>query len=238
MFAIVTILAILILGLALGFRRFRAATLVPAARDEAAKSAKPRAAIGREFGRWLARRGPESVKSPAPGGWMPWIKGLGVWRLPIFEKWLFILFYASFLYLAASGFFFAIFIRRGLYGFPLLLHVAAGAAFAVCLTLIAFLKAGRYGVEPGPLALPADMDGLLKTRFAVSAHDLAAGLFWLFLLAALSLVVSALLPMLPWFPYEGQILLFGWHRWSALISFLAAVAFAEFEFFKPRPQAE
>ena len=44
-----------------------------------------------------------------------------------------ICFYGSFLYLAASGFFFAIFIPRGLFGYPLVGHVMAGGLFAVCL---------------------------------------------------------------------------------------------------------
>ncbi|MGA2361297.1 MAG: hypothetical protein ABSG73_02445 [Candidatus Aminicenantales bacterium] len=230
MFAVITILALLIFGLALAFRRFRI-------QHPSAEGNILYAAIIRDFRRWLGQRIPAVLSKPAPAGWPAWIKGFRLWRLPLFEKWLLIGFYGSFLYLAASGFFFAVFIKRGLYGFPLVLHVMGGALFAVCLTLIAFLRARRFTFNPGPLALPGDLDAIRKFRIPWGARDWAKGFFWLFLLAGFSLAASALLPMLPWFPYEGQIILFGWHRWSALVSLLAAIAFADLGLFRPKPEA-
>jgi hypothetical protein len=230
MFAVITILALLIFGLALAFRRFRI-------QHPSAEGNILYAVIIRDFWRWLGQRIPALLSKPAPAGWRTWIKGFRLWRLPVFEKWLLICLYGSFIYLAVSGFFFAIFIKRGLYGFPLVLHVMAGALFAVCLTLIAFLRARRFTFNPGPLALPGDLDAIRKFRIPWDARDWAKGFFWLFLLAGFSLAASALLPMLPWFPYEGQIILFGWHRWSALVSLLAAIAFADLELFRPKPEA-
>lgn len=229
MFAVITILALLAVGLGLAYRRFR--VLHPSAEGNILY-----AAIIRDFTRWLVQRGPEALKKPASAGWPAWIKGFRLWRLPLFEKWLLICFYGSFLYLAASGFFFAIFIKRGLYGFPLVLHVVAGALFAVCLTLIAFLRARRFAFNPGPLSLPGDLDAVKKFKIPWGAQDWAKGLFWLFLLAGFSLTASALLPMLSWFPYRGQIILFWWHRWSALVSVLVGIGFADLELFRPRPE--
>lgn len=230
MFAIITILALLAAGLGLAYRRFRV-------EHPSAEGNILYAAIIRDFARWLGRRIPETLSRPAPAGWPAWIKGFRLWRLPPFEKWLLICLYGSFLYLAASGFFFAIFIERGLYGFPLVLHVVAGAFFAVCLTLIAFLRARRFAFNPGPLSLPGDLESVRKFKIPWGARDWAKGLFWVFLLGGLSLTVSALLPMLPWFPYKGQIILFGLHRWSALLTLVAAIGFADLELFAPRPEA-
>jgi hypothetical protein len=229
MFAVITILALLTVGLGLAYRRFR--VLHPSAEGNILY-----AAIIRDFTRWLVQRVPESLAKPSPAGWPAWVKGFRLWRLPLFEKWLLICFYGSFLYLAASGFFFAIFIKRGLYGFPLVLHVVAGALFAVCLTLIAFLRARRFAFNPGPLSLPGDLDAVKKFKIPWGAQDWAKGLFWLFLLAGFSLTASALLPMLPWFPYKGQIILFWWHRWSALVSVLVGIGFADLELFRPRSE--
>jgi hypothetical protein len=230
MFAIITILALLATGLGLAYRRFRI-------QHPSAEGNILYAAIILDFTRWLGQRTPEILSKPAPAGWPAWIKNFRLWRLPLFEKWLLIGLYGSFLYLAASGFFFAIFIRRGLYGFPLVLHVVAGALFAVCLTLIAFLRTRRFTFNPGPLTLPGDFDAVRKFRIPWGPQDWAKGFFWLFFLAGFSLAASALLPMLPWFPYKGQIILFGWHRWSALVSLVAAIVFADLELFRPKPEA-
>jgi len=229
MFAIISILVLLAAGFALAFRRFRVG-------HPSVEGSILYAAITREFTRWLIHRLPECLKKPSPGGWTAWIKSFGVWRFSLFEKWLLIGLYGSFLYLAASGFFFAVFIPRGLYGFPLVLHVFAGAIFAVCLTMIAFLKARRYSISPAAISLPADIRSVRTMKIRFRAPDLAKGLFWLFLAAGVSLAASALLPMLPWFHYQGQVILFDWHRWSALVSLVAAMGFADLELFAPRPE--
>ncbi len=229
MFVVISILVLLAAGLAVAFRRFRV-------RHPSVEGNILYAAVAREFARWLGRRVPECLKAPAPGGWAAWIKGWGLWRLPLFEKWLLIGLYGSFLYLAFSGFFFAVFIPRGLFGFPLVLHVFAGAIFAVCLTAVAYLKARHYSSSPAAVSLPADLAAVRAIRIKARTPELAKGLFWIFLAAGVSLAASALLPMLPWFHYQGQVVLFDWHRWSALISLVAAVGFADLELFAPRPE--
>jgi hypothetical protein len=230
MFAIVTILVLLVAGLSLAFRRFR--IYHPSTEGNILY-----AAVARDFTRWLFWAGLRSLRRPAPEGWAAWVKSFRVWKLPIFERWLLICLYGSFLYLAVSGLFFAIFIPRGLYGYPLVLHVFAGGIFAICLVLIAFLRARRFAFNPGPLALPGDMESVRRFQIPWGPRDWAKVFFWLFLASGLSLAASALLPMLPWFYYKAQVLLFGWHRWSALVSLVAAIAFADLELFAPRPES-
>ncbi len=230
MFAIVSILAVVATGLALAYRRFRL-------HHPSTEGTILYAAIARDFGLWLLRRTRECLAGPASGGWAAWVRGFAVWRSPLFEKWFLLCLYGSFLYLAASGFVFAIFVPRGLYGFPLVLHVFAGAVFAVCLTLIVFLRARRFVFDPRPLVLPGDLESFRRFRIPWGPRAWAKVCFWVFLAAGVSLAASALLPMLPWFYYRGQVILFGWHRWSALVSLLAGMAFADLELFAPPPQS-
>jgi len=227
MFAIVSIVAFLAVTLGLAFRRFRI-------HHPSSEGSLLYAAVLRDFWLWLARTVPGRLREPAPGGWAAWVRGFRVWRLPLFEKWFLVCLYASFLYLAASGFFFAVFVRRGLYGFPLILHVFAGAVFAVCLTLVVFLRARRFAFNPGPLALPSDIESARRFRIPWGPQDWAKVCFWVFMVAGVSAGASALLPTLPWFYYKAQVVLFGWHRWSALVSLLAAVAFTDLELFAPQ----
>ena len=237
MFAVVSVLALLGLWAGLAFRRFktRPAGMAPGEAVGAAPETFPG---------WFFRRVAESVRKPGRDAFVDRIRSLAVLRSPLPEKWLLLGLYATFLFLAASGFFFAIFIARGLFGVMLLLHFTAGVVFAVCLALTALLKARGYLPNPGPLSLPGLADGRVVGRHIgrvlkapVPARAFVGGLFWVFTLAGFSLTVSALLPMLPWFHYQGQVVLFAWHRWSALVALLAAVAFADLEFFPRRPAA-
>jgi len=231
MFAAVSVLALLATGFALAFRRFRV-------HHPSVEGNILYAAVVRDFTRWLIWRVPAVMKRPASEGWEAWIRSFRVWGLPVFEKWLLVCLYGSFLYLAASGFFFAIFIPRGLYGYPLVLHVFAGAVFAACLTLVAYLRARRFTFHPGTLALPGDLDSIRRFEIPWGPRDWAKVVFWIFLAASVSGAASALLPMLPWFHYQGQIILLGWHRWSGLVALLAAIAFADLELFAPQPETK
>lgn len=144
---------------------------------------------------------------------------------PGWQVWVFYTLALSYVYLALSGFFFAWFIRRGLYGFPLLLHVSAGALFALSLTVILFLKA-RFYLPENLKELSAEQDAAgfycpaLKRSFP--RVYLQAVAFWIFVLAGFFLILSTLGSMLPYFDYPAQILFFNLHRWSALASVLAA----------------
>jgi hypothetical protein len=150
------------------------------------------------------------------------------WGRKNYQGWTVWVFYAlvlSYIYLALSGFIFAWFVPRGLYGFPLLLHVAAGALFAICLTIILFIKARFYLPEKVAEAAseesrPGFYCPLLHQSFL--RPYLQAVAFWVFGLAGFLLVASTLGSMLPYFNYPAQIFFFYLHRWSALASVLAA----------------
>lgn len=199
------------------------------------------------FGRYL-RRLPEEkrkINSENFKGYIHWIVSwkksflklerwdkcldyLIAWGQKNYLGWTVWVFYAlvlSYIYLALSGFIFAWFVPRGLYGFPLLLHVAAGALFAICLTIILFIKARVYLPEKVEEEASKESDygfycPLLHKSFP--RLYLQAVAFWVFVLAGFLLVASTLGSMLPYFNFPAQIFFFHLHRWSALASVLAA----------------
>jgi hypothetical protein len=129
---------------------------------------------------------------------------------------------ASFIYLGASGLGFAVFTTRGMFGLPLVLHVVAGGAFAACLAAFVVLRAkdnvaapesfvfDRFTLREVPRTLPRD---LVKPV-----------LFWVFVVSGLALTVTALGSMLRFFTFDTQVGLIEVHRYSALVSALAAIA--------------
>ncbi|MBN2206994.1 MAG: hypothetical protein JW742_06300 [Candidatus Aminicenantes bacterium] len=159
---------------------------------------------GKTVEAWLKRNYP---------GWRAWVWG----ALAL-----------SFGYLAASGLVYAIFVPRGLWGVPLLLHVMAGALFAVSLAAVIVLRARRYGFEPdkGRVAVQCLICPVLKLVPVPAARAVA---FWVFAAAGLVLTVTALLSMLPWFVYSAQLLFIAVHRYAALAATLAAIAWADFD---------
>jgi len=145
--------------------------------------------------------------------WKKWIKH----PYPGNVRWIFICLCLSFLYLAASGFLFALLFPRRLYGFPLMLHVCAGGVFAVSLALALVLRARSYVFPPEKEKTEKNSD---STRSRIY--------FWLFIVAGFLLINTALVMMLPLFSLRVQIYLFEVHRYSALIAVLAAAAFLYF----------
>jgi hypothetical protein len=214
------ILTVLVLGatfLGLAFHRFWTT------RTEA-RSTLIYSEIARMFFAWLVLRAVEMRRRASPRAWWAYLKGLPLWREPVLEKWLFICLYGSFLYLAASGFFFGIFIPRGLYGYPLVAHVMAGGLFAVCLTIVVLFK-GRDFVSV-PKAASLSLSLLDPRRMGITAARVKLWAFWLFAAAGVLLILSALLPMLPLLRTAGQRFMFEFHRYSALASTAAAMVFA------------
>ena len=228
-FIIVSLVSAAILFLGLTFHRF--CTAHPEARKSTASSV-----TSGEYGRWVAARTSEFAQSMSPARWRDITKNLSFLKYPDLEKWLFLSFYVSFLYLAASGFFFALFIPRGLYGYPLLGHVVAGGIFAVSLSLIVLLRGRNYIHESRfPESTPLTLDLKRLRLTAESAQDAA---FWIFVLAGLTLTATALIPMFPFLRYGGLKLMFELHRYGALVAVLSAVAFVDLERFnskRPKP---
>jgi hypothetical protein len=224
LFTIVTVLAVGGTLLGLAFHRFRTT------RPEA-KSSLLYVEILKKYLAWLALRTIQESRKVTPAAWWAYIRALPVWRLPGLEKWLSIGLYGSFLYLAASGFFFAVFIPRGLYGFPLIGHVMAGGLFAACLVVIVVFKGRNYISLPKPISLSLTL--LDPRKMGITAARVKLAAFWLFVLAGFLLTLSALLSMLPLLRTAGQNIMFELHRYSALLSILAAMVFAGLELFEP-----
>ncbi len=230
LFIVLTVLVLAATFLGLAFHRFWTT------RPEA-KSTLIYAELARMFFAWLVLRAVQMRRQASPRAWWAYLQKLPLWREPVLEKWLSICFYGSFLYLAASGFFFGIFIPRGLFGYPLVAHVMAGGLFAVCLTIVVLFKGRHFISVPKPASLSLSLLDPRKMRISAARVKLWA--FWLFAAAGVLLTVSALLPMLPLLRTAGQRFMFEFHRYSALVSAVAAMVFAGLELFaSPRPQAD
>ena len=223
LFTIVTVLVLAATFLGIAFHRFWMTR-------EEAKSTILYAEIIKKFFAWLALRTVQMSRRASPKAWWAYVKGLTLWREPLLEKWLDVCFYGSFLYLAASGFFFGIFIPRGLFGYPLVGHVMAGALFAVCLTIIVLFKGREFITVPKPASLSLALLDIRKMDITPARIRLWA--FWLFVAAGFLLTLSALLPMLPLLRTGGQRFAFELHRYSAVVSALAAMVFVAIELFE------
>jgi hypothetical protein len=185
----------------------------------------------KKYAAWFALGALQATRRASPkNGWAA-VKALPLWRHPILEKWLSIGLYGSFGYLAASGFFFAIFVPRGLFGFPLVGHVMAGGLFAACLAIIVIFKGRDFISVPKPVNLSLAL--LDPRKMGITAARVKLAAFWLFVLAGFLLALTALLPMLPLLRTSGQKFMFEFHRYSALASLLAAMVFAGLELFSP-----
>lgn len=140
-------------------------------------------------------------------------------------KWAVVGLVLSFLYLAASGFVFAIFSSRAIFGIPLLVHVISGGIFAVCLAAVLVFRAKEHAFlaeKIGPLEFS---QGTLSR--ILSGPILQSILFWLFVVSGLFLVATALFSMLPYFSFRAQIVLADVHKYSALAALLTAIAFLD-----------
>lgn len=229
LFTIITVITIVAAVLGLAFHRFWTT------RYEA-RSTILYVELFKKFLAWSALRTIQMGRQASPGAWWRYVKTLSLWRRPLLEKGLFVCVYGSFLYLAASGFFFAVFIPRGLFGYPLMGHVMAGGLFAASLTALVIFRGRDFISVPRPMDLSLSL--LDPRKMGITASRVKVAAFWLFVLAGFLLTLSALLPMLPLLRTAGQKFMFGFHRVSALFSILAAIVFAGLDLFeKPRPQA-
>lgn len=156
---------------------------------------------------WVGRRTAEILKPAGRRSLQVFYNNwLSLYPTP-WLRWAFIGLSSSFVYLAASGFAFAVFSSRGMYGLPLLVHVVAGGIFSVCLAVVVVFRAQEY------ISFPSQI--------------LRISLFWLFVLSGLSLVATALFSMLPYFTFSAQVGLIDVHRYSALVALLSTMAFLE-----------
>jgi hypothetical protein len=225
LFRIVSIVSILGLVGRLTYLRFRHDTVVAGAQTGSLS--------WHSYLRWLGG-GVSSLARPA--GWV-WLRATYAYCCspypPPVLRLVFIALSTSLIYLAVSGFAFAIFSPRGLFGIPLVLHVVAGGVFALSLAANTLFRAKEYtsiievftsGGRPMAYLL-----GLFSRPLRQSV------LYWVSVMAGLALVVTALFSMLPQFSFRTQVGLVEVHRWSALVLVLVAMAF--FDSILPRKGA-
>ncbi len=175
---------------------------------------------------WLFSRLFAFLKTAGTKGWRERYQQWVVKRHPGRERWVIICLGTSFCLLVASGFPFALLISQRLYGIFLLLHVTLGGVFAVCLPLALILRARHYSfdTEDTEYGQAASLPGEKSTSQSLWSKIF----FWLFVASGLSLAVTALTLMLPYFTLVAQLDLFEVHRYSALVSLLSAIAFTYF----------
>ena len=227
LFAIITILAVLGLLLRQTALRFRDS------RGTAPNGAAPRFAWG-PYGAWLAARTKAAFQIQTVQKTWTEFESWTAKYYPGWTKWLFAAFVLSFLYLAASGFFFAVFIARGIYGLPLVGHVVLGGLFAILLAGMLLWRARDYRFDK------QEEEAIEHFSFPVfknvSKAFVRKTFFWIFALAGLLIILTALLSMLPILPADAQQTLILIHKYSALAALLAAIVFVDITFIPaPRP---
>jgi hypothetical protein len=150
---------------------------------------------------------------------------------PLWTKWVFFGLLASFFFQALTGFFFEIFIPRGMFGLPLIGHMLGGGAFAASLAAMLLWRGRSYRLEEN---IPDFFDDHL--RFSPKAMSLSYGrklIFWSFAAFGLIQIATAAGSMLPIFTFATQKTLLTIHRLSALGLIITAALFAD-KVFIPR----
>jgi len=218
-FRLITLIAVLGLAGGLTYRRFRAAASSPG-RAGLTRPADYLSWLGKNTGRLVRREGRRHLASE--------YTTLISRYQGQFLCWIFIGLSGSFAYLAASGFAFALFSARGLFGIPLLIHVVAGGVFALSLTVFLLFRVKEHAAVIDSIEIRnSSLKSVLKNP---PRHLLRSVLFWIFVLAGLALTITALGSMLPYFSLETQVGLIEVHRYSALISLLAGIALLDLAF--------
>jgi hypothetical protein len=214
-FRLATVLSLLALAWRLTYVRFR---------DEVIRRGAQAGSLTRgAYFRWLGERVGSLTK---PVGWQGLVAALRYFSAFYPSSFLRVSFTglaASLGYLALSGFAFALFSPRGLFGIPLLLHVMAGGIFAVGQAILLIFRAKEYTSVFGIFTSGhQSLSFLLETFSRPLRRSL---LFWVFHVAGLVLIATALFSMLPYFSHETQLAIAATHRWSALVALLSGIAF-------------
>jgi len=217
LFILITVLSVAAVLVRLAYVRFKGPT------SAGEKNPAPFSAAA--YGKWLAGRiAPAFSKEAldkAQDIYRAWIKE----HYPGPLKWIFVGFGASLIYLVASGFFFALFIGRGMFGLPLLGHVMLGGLFAASLALVLILRGRAYRPDQDEASV---LESFACPVFKnLSGTRLRKFLFWTFAAFGLVQVATALGSMLPVFTFETQRVLVTIHRYSALALLLTAIVFLD-----------
>jgi len=217
LFRIVAAISLLAAAGRLTYLRFRDETFSAGAQSGSLSRAA--------YFRWLGRRLGAFLR---PSGWnelrAAWAYLCALYPPPM-RNWVIVGLSASSAYLAASGLAFAILSPRGLFGIPLLLHVVAGGVFAVSLSANVVIRAREY---TSLIDIFTSAERPLGDFVGLFARPLRqALLYWVFVVAGLVLISTALFSMVSFFSLRTQTALIEAHRWSALAAVLSAMAFLD-----------
>jgi len=220
LFIIITVLAVVGLAFTLTFFRFLSGSGTPSA------GKRDLLALAGAYGEWLG----EGMRAFLEPGFLVKIQAFfRTWagqKYTGWRQWVFAALIVSFGYCAASGFFFAVFVPRGMFGIPLLCHVMAGGLFAVSLAAALILRAGAF--RPGAGDPSSEKCGFCPALKNLPKKGILTILFWMSAAAGLCLIVTALASMLPYFHYRAQLPLFEFHRYGALAYLLLAMIYFDF----------
>ena len=216
-FIIVTVLAVLGLVFRLTFVRFLGG------RDADRRAGAP--SLLREYAGWFGDGVRGLFMGDFPGRAWTFMKTWLALNYAGWRQWVFWALAASFGFCVATGFAFALFTTRGMYGLPLLAHVMAGGLFAVSLAAALLLRARAYRPDADPGPETCDFCPIMKT---LPRKLILTVLFWIFAAAGLCLIITALASMLPYFYFRAQFPLLDLHRYGALAALLAAAALFDF----------
>jgi len=184
-----------------------------------------------DYLRWLTAR-MKSVFSPAfPVKVWNVFNGWAGAHFPGLLKWIFLVFVAAFFYLAGSGFFFALFFRRGMFGLPLLAHVMSGGLFALGLAVILLWRARAYRPDQAEAAVFESFACPVFKNLSKAFARIAV--FWAFAAFGFVQVTTALCSMLPVFTYETQNAIIMIHRYSGLGLVLTGILLLDLALLEP-----
>jgi|GEM_PF-393065 hypothetical protein len=224
-FILLTVLSVAGLLIRQSTLRFRAASAADSVPGKGPRFAWP------AYVSWLGKRARElGTKKALSRAWAV-LKAWAADHYPGPLGWVFAGLVISFLYQAASGFFFALFVPRGMFGLPLLAHVGSGGLFALSLAAVMFWRARDYG--PGKTA-KASFSGFACPVFKnLSRSEFSKMAFWALAFFGFIQVATALGSMLPVFTFRTQVAIIRLHRYSALALLLSVILFADLVFLPP-----
>jgi hypothetical protein len=179
----------------------------------------------RQYAGWLGDGVRGLISAETPGRALAFMKSWLAVNYPGWRQWAFWALALSFGLCAASGFVFALFVGRGLFGLPLLAHVMSGALFALSLPAVLLLRARAFRPDAGPGTEAFNLGPLVQV---VPKQTLLTALFWAFAASGLALIVTALASMLPYFYFRAQFPLLEFHRYAALAGLAAAAGLFDF----------
>ncbi len=226
LFTIITVLALAVV--------FVRQTWLRHAASNARAGNGPETATWSGYGKWLGPRLKSTfTRTTCRTAWTvlsDWTRAY----YPGWTKWIFAGFGLSLVYLAASGLFYAIFIPRGMSGFPLLGHMGFGGLFALTLAALLLWRGRAYVPDKGEAEV---FEAFARPIFKnLSKSLLRKILFWALAFFGFVLIATALGSMLPLFVFDAQRAFIGVHRYAALALVLTAIVFIDITFV-PSPKA-